>query len=65
MFYVNQRWLGGNVTNFSTIRKRIERLHELEKMESDGTFEILPKKEVIMLRKEKRGWKSFWAASST
>lgn len=59
MFYVNQRWLGGTLTNFSTIRKRIERLHELEKMESDGTFEILPKKEVIMLRKEKARLEKF------
>jgi small subunit ribosomal protein S2 len=53
MFYVNQRWLGGMLTNFKTIRKRIERLNELEKMEEDGTFEVLPKKEVIKLRGEK------------
>jgi len=53
MFYVNQRWLGGMLTNFKTIRKRIERLNELEKMEEDGTFEVLPKKEVIKLRAEK------------
>jgi len=53
MFYVNQRWLGGMLTNFKTIRKRIERLNELEKMEEDGTFEVLPKKEVINLRAEK------------
>jgi len=53
MFYVNQRWLGGMLTNFKTIRKRIERLHELEKMEEDGTFELLPKKEVLNLRHEK------------
>lgn len=52
MFYVNQRWLGGTLTNFSTIRKRIDRLHELEKMETDGTFDVLPKKEVMLLRKE-------------
>jgi len=52
MFYVNQRWLGGMLTNFKTIRKRIERLNELEKMEEDGTFEVLPKKEVIKLRAE-------------
>ena len=52
MFYINSRWLGGTLTNFSTIKKRIARLIELEKMEQDGTFEILPKKEVIGLRKE-------------
>jgi len=53
MFYVNQRWLGGMLTNFKTIKKRIERLKELEQMENDGTFEILPKKEVIKLKAEK------------
>ena len=52
MYYVNQRWLGGTLTNFSTIRKRIGRLLELEKMQEDGTFEVLPKKEVILLKKE-------------
>jgi small subunit ribosomal protein S2 len=52
MYYVNQRWLGGMLTNFKTIRKRIERLNELEKMEQDGTFEVLPKKEVIKLKGE-------------
>ena len=52
MFYIDQRWLGGMLTNFGTIRKRIERLNELETMEQDGTFEVLPKKEVILLRKE-------------
>ncbi|WP_026174312.1 30S ribosomal protein S2 [Effusibacillus pohliae] len=52
MFYVNQRWLGGTLTNFGTIRKRIERLHELERMQEDGTFDVLPKKEVIKLKKE-------------
>lgn len=52
MFYVNQRWLGGMLTNFKTIRKRIDRLHELEKMEEDGVFEVLPKKEVLNLRHE-------------
>lgn len=51
-YYVNQRWLGGTLTNFSTIQKRIERLRALEKMEVDGTFEVLPKKEVVLLRKE-------------
>ena len=53
MFYVNQRWLGGMLTNFTTIRSRIERLKELEKMEADGIFDLLPKKEVIELNKEK------------
>ena len=52
MFYVNERWLGGTLTNFKTIRKRIERLKELEKMQEDGTFDVLPKKEVILLKKE-------------
>ncbi|MGB7606557.1 MAG: 30S ribosomal protein S2 [Lutisporaceae bacterium] len=52
MFYVNQRWLGGMLTNFKTIKKRIERLNTLETMEQDGTFEVLPKKEVIKLKKE-------------
>ena len=51
-YYVNQRWLGGTLTNFSTIQKRIDRLRALEKMEVDGTFEVLPKKEVVLLRKE-------------
>ncbi len=52
MFYVNERWLGGTLTNFKTIRKRIERLKELETMQEDGTFDVLPKKEVILLKKE-------------
>lgn len=52
MFYVNERWLGGTLTNFPTIRTRVERLTELERMEEDGTFDILPKKEVALLRKE-------------
>lgn len=52
MFYINQRWLGGTLTNFGTIRKRIERLAELERMQEDGTFDVLPKKEVILLKKE-------------
>ncbi len=53
MFYVNHRWLGGMLTNFKTIRQRIERLHQLDEMENDGSFELLPKKEVIKLRHEK------------
>ena len=52
MYYVNQRWLGGMLTNFDTIQKRIQRLKELETMEQDGTFDVLPKKEVILLKKE-------------
>ena len=52
MYYVNQRWLGGTLTNFTTIRKRIDRLEELERMQEDGTFDVLPKKEVIILKKE-------------
>ena len=51
-YYVIERWLGGTLTNFRTIRKRIKRLEEIEKMEADGTFEMLPKKEVIGLKKE-------------
>ncbi len=52
MFYVNQRWLGGMLTNFKTIESRIARLKAIEKMSEDGTFEVLPKKEVIELKKE-------------
>jgi small subunit ribosomal protein S2 len=52
-FYVNQRWLGGMLTNFSTIRKSIERLKKIEAMKTDGTFELLPKKEVAALEKER------------
>lgn len=52
MFYVNQRWLGGMLTNFKTINARIDRLKQLEAMEEDGSFELLPKKEVLELRKE-------------
>lgn len=51
-YYINQRWLGGTLTNFSTIQKRTARLAELKRMEEDGTFSVLPKKEVIVLRKE-------------
>ncbi len=52
MYYVDQRWLGGMLTNFDTIQKRIDRLKELEEMEENGTFDVLPKKEVILLKKE-------------
>ena len=51
-FYVNARWLGGMLTNFSTIRKRVERLKQLKTMEEDNTFDLLPKKEVIKLKLE-------------
>ena len=52
MFYVDQRWLGGMLTNFNTIKTRIKRLKDLEAMQEDGTFDVLPKKEVILLKKE-------------
>ena len=52
MYYVDQRWLGGMLTNFDTIRSRVQRLKDLEAMEQDGTFDVLPKKEVILLKKE-------------
>ena len=52
MFYVNERWLGGMLTNFKTIQSRIARLNEIETMAEDGTFDVLPKKEVIAIKKE-------------
>ena len=52
MYYVNTRWLGGTLTNFKTIRRRINRMSEIEKLEEDGTFEALPKKEVITIKRE-------------
>ena len=52
MYFINERWLGGTLTNFKTIRSRIRRMEEIEKMEEDGTFDALPKKEVIGLKKE-------------
>ncbi len=52
MYYVIERWLGGTLTNFKTIRSRVKRLEEIEKMQSDGTFDLLPKKEVALLNKE-------------
>ena len=52
MCYVNERWLGGMLTNFKTIQTRIKRLKAIEKMSEDGTFDVLPKKEVINLKKE-------------
>jgi len=52
MYYVDQRWLGGMLTNFGTIKTRVQRLKDLETMQEDGTFDVLPKKEVILLKKE-------------
>jgi len=52
MFYINERWLGGMLTNFKTIKSRIFRLKDIERMSEDGTFDVLPKKEVLALRKE-------------
>jgi len=52
MYFVTERWLGGTLTNFRTIRSRVKRMEDIEKMESDGTFELLPKKEVIQIKKE-------------
>lgn len=52
MYFVNERWLGGMLTNFKTIRSRVDRLKTIERMSQDGTFEVLPKKEVIALKKE-------------
>lgn len=65
MHYINQRWLGGMLTNYKTIRKRIDRLHELEKMEEDGTFDVLPKKEVIKLRHEAERLEKFLGGIKT
>ena len=59
MYFVNARWLGGMLTNFKTIKKRIERLYQLEKMNEDGTMELLPKKEVIKLNLEKERLEKF------
>jgi small subunit ribosomal protein S2 len=59
MYFVNQRWLGGMLTNYKTIKKRIDLLFKLEKMEIDGTFEALPKKEVIKLRADKEKLEKF------
>ena len=52
MYYVNERWLGGMLTNFKTIQSRIKRLKDIERMAEDGTFDVLPKKEVVNLKKE-------------
>jgi len=60
-YYVDKRWLGGTMTNFKTIRKSIAKLHRYEKMEEDGTFEMLPKKEVIAIKKEKEKLEGFFS----
>lgn len=65
MFYVNERWLGGMLTNFQTIRQRIDRLHELERMEEEGTFDLLPKKEVAQLIGEKEKLQRFLGGIKT
>jgi small subunit ribosomal protein S2 len=52
MYFVNERWLGGMLTNFKTIQSRVARLKQIETMSQDGTFDVLPKKEVIALKKE-------------
>jgi small subunit ribosomal protein S2 len=59
MYYVNQRWLGGTLTNFETIQKRIGRLKDIERMSEDGTFEVLPKKEVVQLKKQQERLEKF------
>jgi small subunit ribosomal protein S2 len=65
MHYVNQRWLGGMLTNYKTIKKRIDLLYKLEKMEEDGTFEALPKKEVIKLKLKKEKLEKFLGGIKT
>ena len=65
MFYVNERWLGGMLTNFQTIQKRIKRLCELEEMEENGTFEVLGKKEVLSLRHEMERLQKFLGSIKT
>ncbi len=64
-YFINQRWLGGTLTNFSTIQKRTARLAELKRMEEDGTFSVLPKKEVINLHKEMDRLEKFLGGIST
>ena len=59
MFYVSQRWLGGMLTNFATIRSRVERLKKIEQMAEDGSFTVLPKKEVLQLEKERERLEKF------
>ena len=63
--FITQRWLGGTMTNFKTIKKRIDRLHKLEEMETDGTFDVLPKKEVLNLRNEHEKLEKFLGGIKT
>ncbi len=65
MYWVNARWLGGMLTNFKTIKKRIERLEQLTKMEEDGTFDLLPKKEVLNLKNEREKLEKFLGGIKT
>ena len=58
-YYINHRWLGGTLTNWSTIQKRVARLKEIKRMEEDGTFEVLPKKEVALLNKQRARLEKF------
>ena len=63
MYYVNERWLGGMLTNFKTIQSRIKRLKDIERMAEDGTFDVLPKKEVIQIKKSGRNLRRTLAES--
>ncbi len=65
MYWVNARWLGGMLTNFKTIKKRIERLEQLTRMEEDGTFDLLPKKEVLNLKNEREKLEKFLGGIKT
>ena len=65
MYWVNARWLGGMLTNFKTIKKRIERLEQLTRMEEDGTFDLLPKKEVLNLKHEREKLEKFLGGIKT
>ena len=62
-YFINHRWLGGTLTNWGTIQKRIARLKEIKRMEEDGTFEVLPKKEVALLNKHVHVLKNSWVVS--
>ncbi len=65
MYWVNARWLGGMLTNFKTIKQRIERLEQLTRMEEDGTFDLLPKKEVLNLKNEREKLEKFLGGIKT
>ena len=62
-FFVNQRWLGGLLTNYRTIQKRVKRLVEIEEMEANGTLDLYPKKEIAQVKKQKARLKTSWAES--